>query len=78
MGSRQATLNGDADEGHDQFEFGDETYERTLTRAGCGVSFDGEGYLDNPAVADLFAFLLETNQARQAVVHDGDRREIIL
>lgn len=78
MGSRQATLKSDADDGRVQFKLGDETYERTLTRAGDTVSFDGEGYLNNPAVADLFAFLLETNEARQAVARGDDLREIIM
>ncbi|WP_254280597.1 archaea-specific SMC-related protein [Haloarcula marina] len=78
MGSRQATLKGDADEGRVQFELGDETYERTLIRAGDTVSFNGEGYLDDPAVADLFAFLLETNEARQAVARGDNLREIIM
>ncbi|NLV05335.1 chromosome segregation protein SMC [Haloarcula rubripromontorii] len=78
MGSTQATLKGDADEGRVALTYGDEVYERTLTRAGDAVQFDGEGYLDDPAVADLFAFLLETNEARRSVARGDDLREIIM
>ena len=78
MGSTQATLKGDADEGSVALTYADEVYERTLTRAGDAVQFDGEGYLDDPEVADLFAFLLETNEARRSVARGDDLREIIM
>ncbi|MBX0297693.1 archaea-specific SMC-related protein [Haloarcula nitratireducens] len=78
MGSNEATLKGDADEGRVQLNLQGETYERTLTRAGNSVVFDGDGYLDDPEVADLFAFLLETNEARQSVARGDDLREIIM
>ncbi|QIO25235.1 archaea-specific SMC-related protein [Haloarcula sp. JP-L23] len=78
MGSNQATLKGDADEGRVQLDLDGETYERTLTRAGDAVAFDGDGYLDDPEVAELFAFLLETNEARQSVARGDDLREIIM
>ncbi|QIO24997.1 archaea-specific SMC-related protein [Haloarcula sp. JP-L23] len=78
MGSTQATLKGDADEGRVQLDLDGETYERTLTRTGETVVFDGDGYLDDPEVADLFAFLLETNEARQSVARGDDLREIIM
>jgi len=78
MGSDQATLKGDAEEGHVQLTLSGETYKRTLTRTGDSVSFDGDGYLDDPEVAELFAFLLETNEARQSVARGDDLREIIM
>jgi chromosome segregation ATPase len=78
MGSTQATLKGDADEGSVTLTYGNEIYERTLTRAGDAVQFDGAGYLDDPEVADLFAFLLETNEARRSVARGDDLREIIM
>ncbi|MBX0296755.1 archaea-specific SMC-related protein [Haloarcula nitratireducens] len=78
MGSNQATLKGDAEEGRVQMNLQGETYERTLTRVGDSVTFDGEGYLDDPEVANLFAFLLETNEARQSVARGDDLREIIM
>lgn len=78
VGSTQATLKGDADAGTARLEVDGETYERTLTRTGEEVSFSGECFLEDPDVADLFAFLLETNEARQAVARSDDLREIIM
>jgi len=78
MGSKQATLKGDAEEGRVSLSYQGEQYERTLTRAGNSVQFSGEGYLDDPDVADLFAFLLETNEARRSVARGDDLREIIM
>lgn len=78
LGSRQISLKGDADEGSVTLEFGGETYTRTLTRRGNSVAFGGDPYLDDPELADLFAFLLEDNEARRAVARGDDLREIIM
>ena len=78
LGSEQASLKADADEGHAVLEFGDETYRRTLERRGGTIVTDGDPYLDDPELADLFAFLLETNEARQAVARGDDLRELIM
>jgi DNA repair exonuclease SbcCD ATPase subunit len=78
MGSDQATLKGDAEKGRVEMDIGGETVERTLARTGESVQFSGGGYLDDPEVADLFAFLLESNEARQAVARGGNLREIIM
>lgn len=78
LGSRQISLKGDADEGSVTLEFGGETYTRTLTRRGNSVAFGGDPYLDDPELADLFAFLLEDNEARRAVARGDNLREIIM
>lgn len=78
LGSEQSSLKGDADEGSVTLEIGDDMYTRTLTRSGSGVVFGGEPYLDDSTVADLFAFLLENNEARRAVARGDDLREIIM
>ncbi|WP_277542969.1 archaea-specific SMC-related protein [Haloarcula laminariae] len=78
MGSDRASLKADADEGHVKLDLGDETYTQTLSQAGDTVRAEGDPYLDDPEVADLFAFLLETNEARQAVARGDDLREIIM
>lgn len=78
LGSDQATLKADADDGRVSLTIDGETYERRLQRDNSGVMTDGEPYLDDPDVADLFAFLLEDNEARQAVERDADLREIIM
>ena len=78
MGSDKASLKGDADAGEVRLELDGDEYVRTLERRNEGVRFDGEGYLGDAEVADLFAFLLETNDARRAVALGGDLREVIM
>ncbi|MEY7851902.1 archaea-specific SMC-related protein [Natrarchaeobius sp. A-rgal3] len=78
LGGESASLKADADEGFAELEIGDDTYRRTLQRSGEAVIMGGEPYLDDPELADLFAFLLESNPARRAVTTGDDLREIIL
>lgn len=78
LGSERASLKGDAERGSVEMHVGDRTYTRTLVRKNGTVAFGGEPYLDRPQIADLFAFLLESNDARRAVVRDADLRELIL
>ncbi|SEG62435.1 archaea-specific SMC-related protein [Halobellus limi] len=78
MGSERVSLKGDAEDGRVKLTLDGATYERTLTRAGDGVSFEGDAYLEDPEVADLFAFLLETNDARQAAARGEQLRDVIM
>lgn len=78
LGSDRASLKGDAERGRVEMEFGDRTYTRTLVRKNGTLAFGGEPYLEQSQLADLFAFLLESNEARRAVVRDDDLRELIL
>src|SRR6056297_557561 len=78
LGSDRASLKADADEGAATLELGDETYTRTLSREDGAVATSGDPYLDDPELADLFAFLLESNEARQAVVRGDDLRDLIM
>ncbi|MEF8841945.1 MAG: archaea-specific SMC-related protein [Haloarculaceae archaeon] len=81
LGSDDVSLKGDADEGSVELTVGGETYTRRLIRHEDGVRLEGDPYLsaDEVAYADCFAFLLETNDARRAVVSGGrDLREVLL
>lgn len=78
LGSTRPSLKGNAEEGRVELELGGETYTRTLTRRGGSVAFGGDPYLADPEIADLFAFLLEDNEARLAVARGDDLREIIM
>jgi chromosome segregation ATPase len=80
LGSEHVSLKGDAEEGHIELTVGDETYTRTLTRRNGTVVTSGEPYLDDEEadLADLFAFLLESNDARRAVARGVDLRELIM
>ncbi len=78
LGSERASLKGDADEGEVELQVGDETYTRTLTKSGDTIVYGGDPYLDDPTVADQFAFLLENTEVRRAVARGDDLREIIM
>ena len=77
-GSKQTTLKADADRGDIALTMGEDQYTRTITRQDGALSFTGEPYLDDPILADLFAFLLEDNEARQAVARGDNLREILM
>jgi predicted nucleic acid-binding Zn-ribbon protein len=78
LGSDTVSLKGDADEGRVELTIGDTTYSRTLIRQNGTVTTTGEPYLDDPTVADLFAFVLESNEARRAVARGDDLRDCIM
>jgi chromosome segregation ATPase len=78
LGSDDVSLKGNAEEGHVELSFGDETYTRTLTRRNGSVVTSGSPYLADPELADLFVFLLESNPARRAVARGDDLRELIM
>ena len=67
LGSDHVSLKGDADHGEVSLTLDGETYTRTLERRDGTVVFDGDPYLEDTEAAELFAFLLESNEARQAV-----------
>jgi DNA repair exonuclease SbcCD ATPase subunit len=78
LGSKQVSLKGAAEEGEVRLNIGDSEYTRTLTRSNGSIGFSGDPYLDGPALADLFAFLLESNEARRTVARGNDLRDIIM
>ena len=78
LGSRNVAIKGDADTAEVSLTLGDRTYTRTLERRSEGVVSSGEPFLDDPELADLFAFLIESNEARRAVATGGDLRELIM
>lgn len=78
LGSRDVTLKGDAEEGRVELTINGENYYRQLRRVNGSVRFGGEPYLDEPTLAELFAFLLESNEARQTVVQQRNLRELIM
>ena len=78
VGSENVSVKADAEEAHVELTLDGDTYTRTLERCNGTVATSGERYLEDSTVADLFAFLLESNEARRAVVTDGDLREIIM
>lgn len=78
LGSEEVSLKGDANEGSVRLELENDVYTRTLTRQNETVHLSGDPYLDDPELADLFAFLLESNEAQRTVALEGTLREIIM
>jgi len=78
LGSDNVALKSDAEEGHVKLTLGDEIATRRLVREGDTVAFSGDPYLDDAEIADLFAFLLEFNDARRAVVRNRNLRDLIM
>jgi len=78
LGSNRASLKRDADEGAVTLDIGGQEYGRTLRRRNGTVTFEGDPYLDDPELADLFAFLLEDNEARRTIARGDDLREMIM
>ncbi|WP_459194659.1 archaea-specific SMC-related protein [Halosimplex sp. J119] len=78
LGSDDVSLKGDADEGHVEMTVGDTTYTRTLERKNGTVVTSGDPYLEDSEIADLFVFLLESNEARRAVERSENLRDLIM
>jgi DNA repair exonuclease SbcCD ATPase subunit len=78
VGSDNVSVKTDADTAHVELDLNGTVYTNTLESHNGTVSTGGNPYLADPTVADLFAFLLESNDARRAVVTGGDLREIIM
>jgi len=78
LGSDDVAVKGDAEEARVELTLGEETYTRTLRRESGTVVSEGDPYLDDPELAELFGFLLESNEPRQAVARGDDLRDLIM
>jgi len=78
LGSDGVSLKADRDAGEVSLQTPSGTHTRQLERRNGTVHTSGEPYLDDPTLADLFAFLLESNEARQAVSRGENLRELIM
>jgi len=78
LGSDRTAVKGDAKHGRVSLTLGGERHERRITRTEDGIVSSGTGLLADTTLANLFAFLLEDNEARQAVVRGDDLRDIIM
>lgn len=78
LGSQNVAIKGDAEEAEVELTLSDETYTRHLSRRAGGISASGDPYFEDAELADLFAFLLESNEARRAVATSADLRELIM
>ena len=78
LGSDDVSMKGDADEAEVELELDDTIYMRRLVRKNGSVVTSGDPYLGDPELADLFAFLLESNEARRTVASEGNLRDLIM
>ncbi len=78
LGSDRVSLKADAETGTVRLDLDGQTYSRRFERRNGAVRSDGEPYLDDPTLADLFAFLLESNEARVAVSRRENLRDLIM
>jgi len=78
LGSDNISMKADADKAYVELTLDGETYTRTLERQNSTVHLSGQPYLEDSTLADLFAFLLESNEARRAVVTEANLRDIIM
>jgi len=78
LGSEKSTMKSDADEAEVELSIGDETYTRRFERRDGTVHATGEPYLKNSTPADLFAFLIESNAARQTAMTGENLRDLIM
>ncbi|MFK8213912.1 archaea-specific SMC-related protein [Haloferax volcanii] len=80
LGSDEHSPDCDADTDDNRVELAveGERYVRTFAGEGDRVVASGDPYLDDSAAADLFAFLLGSNEARQAVTADRDLRKLVM
>lgn len=78
LGSDKVALKGNAEEGHVELTIEGETYTRTIRRNDETTIMSESQYLDDPTLADLFAFLLESNEARRTVARSNNLYDIIM
>ncbi|RDZ40106.1 chromosome segregation protein SMC [Haloferax sp. Atlit-19N] len=77
LGSDEPSFEESADGGRVELAVESEVYTRAFVREGDRVVASGDPYLEDSTTADLFAFLLGSNEARQAVTGDRDLREFV-
>lgn len=78
LGSDNVSIKGEYEEAHVELTIEGETYSRQLYRRNGGIQSEGNSYLDKPTTAELFAFLLESNEVRRAIRQGQNLRELIM
>ncbi|MFB6073772.1 MAG: archaea-specific SMC-related protein [Haloarculaceae archaeon] len=78
LGGSDVSLKANADRGRVEMTLGRDTYTRELERRNDRVVTSGDPYLEDPQEAELFAFLLELNDARQGVARDENLRDLVV
>jgi predicted nucleic acid-binding Zn-ribbon protein len=79
LGYPNVPIRSGASEARVELTVGDETVVRTATRNGPGISVEGDALVDseNSDLLETFACLVEFNDLRSAVRHDGDYASLL-
>ncbi|AEN04860.1 Kinetochore-Ndc80 complex, subunit Spc25 [halophilic archaeon DL31] len=77
-GSERVSMKADAETATVSLSVDGQTSERTLTREDGELVGTGDALVEDVQSAELFAFLLESNEARRAVARGDDLRELIM
>lgn len=81
LGSDRVSLKADADDGQVSLQVDDQTFTRTLTRTDRNaVIIGGDPYLneEDATLANLYAFLVEDNEVRQAIKRGDNLYDILM
>jgi DNA repair exonuclease SbcCD ATPase subunit len=78
LGSDDVSIKAGADEAYVEMSIDGKTYTRSIQRHENATQDDGMPLIDDSTLADLFAFLLESNAARRAVITEGDLHDMIM
>lgn len=78
LGSKQVSIKGDANEGYVELLNHGKRYTRRLIRQGNQIQTEGNPYMEDATLADLFAFLLESNESRRSVAQNADLRDLVI
>lgn len=78
LGSDHIPIRSGTDEGYVSLEVDDRTYKRTVTASDDGSFWDGESVVDNIERLQLFSFLLENNEVRQAVAYNENLYDVVM
>lgn len=78
LGSDDVSIKGNRDQARVEIQLGDRMCAREFIQGEHGVQAIGEDCVDDIETAELFAFLLETNEARRAIELASDLRELVL
>lgn len=78
LGTDEYSLKSDSEQGEVSMVVGEETYTRKIRRENDHIETDGNPYLSEPSLAELYGVLLESNEIRRAVRTGDDLRTLIL
>ena len=78
FGGRAPAIKSDSDEATVTLEIDDETYSRRYVREDGSIVADGTPFVDNADLVNVFAALLEDNEARRAVERGESLHDVIM